>query len=108
MWVFTSRVIIVSFPQDLGPLAEILAGFELPVPAGFEATGNRHRPLAHRLPTADIDLPLISSLARAHKGNHQESERRWQRAWGQVLAATTRAPSSTEREQERPSLERVG
>lgn len=59
------RLTILNTRGDHDRLVEILAGFELPVVAGFEATGNYHRPLAYRLLTAGIDLRLISSLALA-------------------------------------------
>lgn len=43
-----------------------LQGFEAPiVVVGFEATGNYHRPLAHRLLGEGFELRLISSLALA-------------------------------------------
>jgi transposase len=46
-------------------LIAILASLGLPVVAGFEATGNYHRPLVWRLLEAGIDLRLISSVALA-------------------------------------------
>jgi transposase len=44
---------------------ELLAGLRRPVIAGFEATGNYHRPLAYRLLHAGIALRLVSSVALA-------------------------------------------
>jgi transposase len=46
-------------------LAEQLAAIGRPVVVGFEATGNYHRTLAHRLLTAGCELRLISSVALA-------------------------------------------
>jgi transposase len=46
-------------------LIEALGQYGRPVLAGFEATGNYHRPLAHRLLEAGVEVRLISSLALA-------------------------------------------
>lgn len=59
------RLTVLNTRADHDRLVETLAAFDLPVVAGFEATGNYHRPLAHRLLTAGIELRLISSLALA-------------------------------------------
>jgi transposase len=49
-----------------------LAGYDLPVRIGFEATGNYHRPLAHHLGQAGFELKLVSSvgLARTREALH--------------------------------------
>ena len=44
---------------------ETIQDFDRPVVAGFEATGNYHRPLAWRLLEANVDARLISSVALA-------------------------------------------
>ncbi len=59
------RLTVLNTRADHDRLVETLAAFEAPVVAGFEATGNYHRPLAHRLLSEGVDLRLISSLALA-------------------------------------------
>jgi transposase len=44
---------------------EFLLGLGQPVIAGFEATGNYHRPLAYRLLQSGFELRLVSSVALA-------------------------------------------
>ena len=44
---------------------ELLGNLGRPVIAGFEATGNYHRPLAYRLLEAGVALRLVSSVALA-------------------------------------------
>jgi len=46
-------------------LIATLTRFEPPIVVGFEATDNDHRPLAHRLLEAGLELRLICSLALA-------------------------------------------
>jgi len=46
-------------------LTSDLAVIGRPIVVGFEATGNYHRTLAHRLLTAGFELRLISSVALA-------------------------------------------
>src|SRR3546814_12644675 len=50
---------------DYDRLADELTAIGRPVIVGFEATGNYHRTLAHRLLTAGFELRLISSVALA-------------------------------------------
>jgi len=59
------RLTVLNTRAEHDRFVETLAAFEIPVVAGFEATGNYHRPLAHRLLSAGIELRLISSLALA-------------------------------------------
>jgi transposase len=59
------RLTVLNTKADHDRFIETLATYRGPVVAGFEATGNYHRPLAHRLLAADIELRLISSLALA-------------------------------------------
>lgn len=59
------RLTILNTRADHDRLVDALAGFEQPIVAGFEATGNHHRPLVYRLLTAGIDPLLISSLTLA-------------------------------------------
>mgnify|MGYP006906377513 CR=1 FL=1 len=49
-----------------------LASNTLPVPIGFEATGNYYRILAHDLGQADFEMKLVSSvgLPRTRKSPH--------------------------------------
>lgn len=49
----------------MNALAEQLAAIGRPIVVSFEATGNYHRTLAHRLLTAEFELRLISSVALA-------------------------------------------
>lgn len=59
------RFTILNQRADHDRLIEYLAGLEVPITCGFEATGNYHRPLAWRLLQASFDVRLISSLALA-------------------------------------------
>jgi transposase len=59
------RLTVLNTRRDHDRLIEILTNIGLPVIAGFEATGNYHRPLAWRLLEAGIELRLISSIALA-------------------------------------------
>jgi len=59
------RLTITNTLADFERLALLLAGYDLPVRIGFEATGNYHRALAHHLGKAGFDLKLVSSVALA-------------------------------------------
>jgi transposase len=59
------RLTVLNTRADHDRLVDALESYDAPVVAGFEATGNYHRPLAHRLLGAGIELRLISSLALA-------------------------------------------
>jgi transposase len=59
------RLVVVNTRAEHDRFVDILQGFGRPVIAGFEATGNYHRPLAFRLLEADIALRLVSSVALA-------------------------------------------
>lgn len=59
------RMTVLATKVDYDGLAEQLAALGKPVIVGFEATGNYHRTLAHRLLTAGFELRLISSVALA-------------------------------------------
>ena len=59
------RLTVLNTRAEHDRFVETLATYDAPVVAGFEATGNYHRPLAHRLLSAGIELRLISSLALA-------------------------------------------
>lgn len=59
------RLTILNTREEHDRLVSALTGYEPPVVVGFEATGNCHRPLAHRLLEAGLELRLISSLALA-------------------------------------------
>ena len=59
------RMTVMATRQDYDGFAEQLAGIGRPIVVGFEATGNYHRTLAHRLLTAGFELRLISSVALA-------------------------------------------
>ena len=59
------RLTVMATKQDYDHLAEQLAAIERPILVGFEATGNYHRTLAHRLLVAGFELRLISSVALA-------------------------------------------
>jgi len=59
------RLTVLNTRAEHDRFIETLKAFEASVVAGFEATGNYHRPLAHRLLSAGIELRLISSLALA-------------------------------------------
>lgn len=57
------RLTILSNKADYDRLAEVLAAYGCLVIIGFEATGDYHRGLAHRLLSAGFELRLISSVA---------------------------------------------
>lgn len=59
------RLTVLNTRADHDRFVDTLAAYREPVVAGFEATGNYHRPLVHRLLTEGIELRLISSLALA-------------------------------------------
>jgi transposase len=59
------RLTILNTREEHDRLVGVLIGCGLPIVVGFEATGNYHRPLAHRLLEAGLELRLISSLALA-------------------------------------------
>ena len=59
------RMTIMATKTDYDRLASDLADIGRPVVVGFEATGNYHRTLAHRLLSAGFELRLISSVALA-------------------------------------------
>jgi transposase len=59
------RLTVLNTKADHDRFIETLATYRGPVVSGFEATGNYHRPPAHRLLAADIELRLISALALA-------------------------------------------
>ena len=59
------RMTVMATKEDYDGFAEQLAAIGRPIVVGFEATGNYHRTLAHRLLTAGFELRLISSVALA-------------------------------------------
>ncbi|SEN03433.1 Transposase [Sphingomonas gellani] len=59
------RMTVISIRQGYGGFAEQLAAIGRHIIVAFEATGNYHRTLAHRLLTAGFELRLISSVALA-------------------------------------------
>lgn len=59
------RMTVMATRQEYDGFAEQLAAIGRPIIVGFEATGNYHRTLAHRLLTAGFELRLISSVALA-------------------------------------------
>lgn len=59
------RMTVMATKADYDRLADDLAAIGRPVIVGFEATGNYHRTLAHRLLSAGFELRLISSVALA-------------------------------------------
>ncbi len=59
------RLTVLNTRQEHDRLVDVLAAFEAPVVVGFEATGNYHRALAHRLFLEGFDLRLISSMSLA-------------------------------------------
>jgi transposase len=59
------RLSVLNTREEHDRLVGVLTGYNAPVIVGFEATGNYHRPLAHRLLEAGLELRLISSLALA-------------------------------------------
>lgn len=59
------RMTVMATKADYDRLAADLVDIGRPVLVGFEATGNYHRTLAHRLLEAGFELRLISSVALA-------------------------------------------
>ena len=59
------RMTVMATKADYDRLATDLADIGRRVVVGFEATGNYHRTLAHRLLSAGFELRLISSVALA-------------------------------------------
>ncbi|MBP8081392.1 MAG: IS110 family transposase [Arenimonas sp.] len=59
------RLTVMATKADYDGLAEQLVAIGRPIVVGFEATGNYHRTLAHRLLSAGFELRLISSVALA-------------------------------------------
>ncbi len=59
------RLTVLNTREEHDRLVTTLQGYAGPVVAGFEATGNYHRPLAHWLLEAGVELRLISSFALA-------------------------------------------
>lgn len=59
------RLTVLNTRPEHDRLVAVLAAFEAPVVVGFEATGNYHRALAHRLLSEGFDLRLISSMSLA-------------------------------------------
>jgi len=59
------RIRVMATKADYDRLATDLGDIGRPIIVGFEATGNYHRTLAHRLLTAGFELRLISSVALA-------------------------------------------
>ena len=59
------RMTVMATKADYDRLAADLGEIGRPIIVGFEATGNYHRTLAHRLLTAGFELRLISSVALA-------------------------------------------
>jgi transposase len=75
------RMTVMATKEDYDGFAEQLVAIGRPIVVGFEATGNYHRTLAHRLLTAGFELPLISSVAFArtrealHNGWHKNDSK---------------------------------
>lgn len=59
------RLVVLNTKAEHDRLVDLLHSFGQPVVAGFEATGNYHRPLAFRLFEAGVTLRLVSSVALA-------------------------------------------
>jgi transposase len=59
------RLTVLNTKAEHDRFVGLLGDFGRPVIAGFEATGNYHRPLAHRLLEAGVELRLVSSVALA-------------------------------------------
>lgn len=59
------RLTVPNTRAEHDRLIDVLRGLGQPVIAGFEATGNYHRPLAFRLLEAGFTLRLVSSVALA-------------------------------------------
>jgi transposase len=59
------RMTVMATKADYDRLADDLAALGRPIVVGFEASGNYHRTLAHRLLSAGFELRLITSVALA-------------------------------------------
>jgi transposase len=59
------RMTVMATKAEYDRLADDLTAIARPIVVGFEATGNYHRTLAHRMLTAGFELRLISSVALA-------------------------------------------
>ncbi len=59
------RLTVLNSRSEHDRFVELLSELSLPVVAGFEATGNYHRPLAFRLLDAGFTMRLVSSVALA-------------------------------------------
>jgi transposase len=59
------RLTVLNTRTEHDRFVDLLAGLGCAVIAGFEATGNYHRPLAYRLLEAGFTLRLVSSVALA-------------------------------------------
>lgn len=59
------RLVVPNTKSEHDRFVDLLRGLDKPVIAGFEATGNYHRPLAFRLLEEGITLRLVSSVALA-------------------------------------------
>ncbi len=59
------RLVVPNTKVEHDRFVDMLLGIGKPIIAGFEATGNYHRPLAFRLLQAGIALRLVSSVALA-------------------------------------------
>lgn len=59
------RLVVPNTKSEHERFVDLLRGLDKPVIAGFEATGNYHRPLAFRLLEAGVALRLVSSVALA-------------------------------------------
>jgi transposase len=59
------RMTVMATKTDYDRLTDELTTIGRPIIVGFEATGNYHRTLAHRLLSAGFELRLISSVALA-------------------------------------------
>jgi transposase len=59
------RLTVLNTKTEHDRFVGLLGDFGRPVIGGFEATGNYHRPLAHRLLEAGFELRLVLSVALA-------------------------------------------
>lgn len=59
------RLVVPNTKVEHDRFVDMLLGIGKPIVAGFEATGNYHRPLAFRLLEAGVALRLVSSVALA-------------------------------------------
>lgn len=94
------RMTVLAMKPDYDRLVEDLAAIGRPILVGFEATGNYHRTLAHRLLTAGFKLRMISSVVLART-------REAMTALPAKMARVAHAVVKTQTEY-RPFLERSG